>query len=151
MFDDEVSKLPAGLESMRPGLALAAILASLHGVPLAVGDRLVVLEAHERIVSHYQALMLSDMVDAADQMITEANDYVGGCEGAAAEIRVALRLTRSSADSQLSFALELRERVPMVAEALSVGLVDVRQARVIADATMNLSVEGARRGGGACC
>jgi hypothetical protein len=64
--------------------------------------------------------------------------------GAALEIRAALRLTRRSAETELEFALDLRARLPRLAEALAAGLIDRRRAGVLARDTSHLPVAAAR-------
>jgi hypothetical protein len=65
-------------------------------------------------------------------------------DGAAAEIGAALRLTRRAADSDLALALDLKDRLPEVWEALASGRIDLRKARVIVQGTAHLSEDAAR-------
>jgi hypothetical protein len=95
------------------------------------------------MASHYQAQMCRDMASVVDVMAERDDRSEWAAEAAAAEIRAALMLTRRAADVELEFALELKERVPRVAEALTTGSIDPRRARVIVDATLHLSPEAA--------
>jgi len=55
-----------------------------------------------------------------------------------------LHLTRRSADVELSFAMDLRQRLPQVHHLLSIGAIDVRRAKTIERTTCHLSVSAAR-------
>jgi hypothetical protein len=58
-------------------------------------DRIVVLRAHQRLVSHHQAQVYGDMAAIVDVFDEEdANDLIWAPEMAATEIRAALVLTR---------------------------------------------------------
>jgi hypothetical protein len=81
---------------------------------------------------------ISDAMDEVDDDVELAS------ESAAAEIRAALSLTRRAADFELGFAVELVFRVPAVWDALSVGLIDLRRARVLVSGTSHLPAETAR-------
>jgi hypothetical protein len=65
-------------------------------------------------------------------------------DAAAAEIGATLRLTRRAADFDLALAVDLKERLPEVWEALAAGRIDLRRARVIVSGTAHLSEEAAR-------
>jgi hypothetical protein len=146
-FDAEtMDQIPAGLDEMDPGPFLAAILSSTDVSRLSGRDRVTVLQAQQRMASHFQARVyesMSAVVDVYEDEIGE--DPLLAAEGAAAEIRAALRLTRRAADSELGFALHLRERLPAVFQTLSSGVIDVRRAKVIDHGTSHLSVETARK------
>ena len=64
---------------------------------------------------------------------------------AAAEIRVALRLTRRAADSALDLAQDLKTRLPRLFDALLSGDVDMRRAKTIVYGTTHLPVDTARK------
>ena len=55
----------------------------------------------------------------------------------------ALNLTRRATERELSFAIDLQQRLPRVWLTLSEGDIDVRRAKVIADRTSHLSIAGA--------
>jgi len=65
-------------------------------------------------------------------------------ELASAEIRAALNLTRSAADTELAFAMDLRQRLPKVHQMLADGSIDVRRARTIDHETSHLTIATAR-------
>ncbi len=127
---------------MEPGPALAGILATIDVTELSGHDRIVVLRAHHKMVSHYNAHVYRDMAAVVDSI--EDDDPMYAAEAAAAEIRAALRLTRRASDTELAFAVELRRRLPRVWEALVTGLIDVGRARTIAYGTTHLFVAVAR-------
>lgn len=143
MFDLEVWGIPPGLDEMEPGPYLGVFLSGIDVTELSGHDRIVVLRAHQRMASHYQAQTYADMASVVDSM-EDDNDPSWVMESAAAEIRAALRLTRRAADGELSFALELRQRLPRVWEALASGTIDVRQAKTIAYGTIHLTEATAR-------
>ena len=146
MFDTEFDGIPAGLDRMEPGPALAAFLASIEGGNLSGRARVVVLRAHQKMASHYQAHIYGDMAAVSDAIsqYDDIDDFELVAEAAAAEIRVALRLTRRAADTELAFALDLRDRLPRVFDHLIAGDLDVRRARTIGYGTSHLDSETAR-------
>lgn len=142
MFDDE--GVPAGLDEMEPGPVLAAFLASIDVAEVSGYDRIVVLRAHQRMASHYNARVYEDMASVADHM-NEIDGPEIAAESAAAEIRAALHLTRRAADSELDFAMQLRRRIPPVWQALVAGDIDLRRAKTITHGTEHLPVDIAQK------
>ena len=146
MFD-HVEGIPAGLDRMEPGPALAGFLASIDVDRVSGHDRVVVLRAHQRMASHYQAQVYAAMASVADHM--ERAEFVDEPElswdAASTEIRAALRLTRRSADTQLDLSLRLRQRLPRVWQALESGSIDPRRAHVLVHGTSHLDAGTARR------
>ena len=136
--------IPDGLDEMVPGPYLAAILSATDVSCLSGFDRVVVLRAHQRLVSHYSAQVYADMAAVSDSLAETEVDAEFVHEASAAEIRVALRLTRRTADFELGFAIDLRERLPQVWETLSAGDLDVRRARTIEAGTAHLDADTAR-------
>lgn len=133
------------LEEVEPGLELAGWLMAYSDVRLSEYDRIVVLRAHQRMASHYAAQVLRDMAEVSAAFVAEDGvNMQSADEYAAAEIRAALRLTRRSADAELSFALDLQRRLPRVFEALDSGNIDVRRARVFDRYTIDLPIATAR-------
>ncbi len=96
------------------------------------------------MASHYTAHVYEDMASVSDLMQEMDDDVELATACAAAEIGAALCLTRRAADSQLDFAVDLKERLPQVWEALAAGQLDVRRARTISYGTQHLP-EGAAR------
>jgi hypothetical protein len=138
--------IPRGLDDMEPGPVLGAFLSSIDVHALSGYDQIVVLRAHQRMASHYQAKSYEDMTAVTDTMISLLDDVPSyeSAEAAEAEIRVALRLTRRAAENELSFALGLHGRLPQVFDSLMVGLIDVRRARTIERHTLDLPLATAR-------
>jgi hypothetical protein len=133
------------LEEVEPGLELAGWLMAFSDEPISGYDRIVVLRAHQRLASHYAAQVLRDMAEVSAAFVAEDGVNVESAdEYAAAEIRAALRLTRRSADAELSFALDLQRRVPQVFESLASGHIDVRRAKVFDRYTIDLPIATAR-------
>lgn len=139
--------LPPGLAEMPPGADLARILEGVDSRGLSGCDRVTVMQARARMVSHYQAELYSDMIYVADSMteLMDADFDDEAIEDAAAmEIRAALNLTRRASEVQLDFAHLLCERLPQVWVALDAGWIDLPRARVIVDQTRHLDVALAR-------
>jgi hypothetical protein len=136
--------IPDGLDQMDPGPVLAAFLSAIDVSLVSGYDRVVVLRAHQRMASHYQAHVYTDMAGILDALDDPTARFEGSTELASAEIRTALNLTRRSADIELSFALDLQQRLPQVHQMLTSGLIDVRRARVIDHETCHLTIATAR-------
>jgi hypothetical protein len=97
------------------------------------------------MASHYAAQVLRDMAEVSAAFVAEDGVNIQSAdEYAAAEIRAALRLTRRSADAELSFALDLQRRLPQVFESLDSGNIDVRRAKVFDRYTVDLPIATAR-------
>jgi hypothetical protein len=137
--------VPAGLDAMEPGPQLAGLVASIDVTRVSGHDRVIVLRAHARLVSHYQAQVYRDMAAIDDAMDQVVDDPEWAAEAAAAEVRAALCLTRRSADADMTLAVHLRRRLPAVWEALASGAIDPRRARVIVQGTAHLPENTARR------
>ncbi len=138
--------MPQGLDEVPPGPELAAIVFHIDVGRISGYDRVVVLRAHQRLISHYTALLYEDMAAVVDAL-DEHNDspHWDAAESAAAEIRAALHLTRRGADVELATALELRSRLPKVHAMLASGSLDARRARVLISGTEHLDDAAARR------
>ncbi len=136
--------VPPGLDEMAPGPVLAAFLSGVDTDALSGYDRVVVLRAHQRMASHYQARMYRDMAGICEVLDDPAQRVEDTAELASAEIRAALNLTRRAADTELSFALDLKQRLPKVHQMLMDGSIDVRRARTIDHETCHLTMATAR-------
>ena len=137
--------LPAGLDTMTPGPVMASWLSAIDVDALSGYDRVVVLRAHQRLATHYLAHTYRDMAAITDAVRDDVDDISGQTEMAAeAEIRVALTWTRRLAESELTFALDMQQRLPNLFIVLEAGIVDVRRAKVIVDGTVHLTDETAR-------
>ena len=133
--DDGQQGLPPGFDEMGPGLFLSIMLESVDPTRLNGHDAVRVLEAEARQVAYYEARRLLAMTEVAFSPPGGPNDGIErsdqGLEFASDEIGAALHLTRRAADSELGFALSLRQRLPGVWKALHTGTIDVRWAKVI--------------------
>jgi hypothetical protein len=138
-------RIPDGLDRMAPGPVLGTFLANVDVRRLSGFDRVVVLRAHQRMVSHYQAKLYADMVAVRDVYRDMGGHTDEIAESASDEIRCALHLTRYSGAVEMSFASDLVERLPKVHQMLSEGVIDYRRARVIERETCHLTVAVARR------
>ena len=124
---------------------LAAFLLTVAAEELSGHDRVVVLRAHQRMASHYQARVYADMAAIVEVFEDDDDDGLGwAVEAAAAEVRAALRLTRRSADTEVGMALELRDRLPVVWASMAAGDIDARRAWILVDGTIHLPVDVAR-------
>ena len=131
---------------MPPGPALAGFLASIDVDRVSAHDRVLVLRAHQRMTSHFQAQAISAVAAISDHMERElfADDPALAWEASATEIRAALRLTRRAAVAELDLAIAVRCRLPRLWEALSGGSIDVRRAGVMVNGTSHLDEPTAR-------
>ncbi|MEA3510303.1 MAG: DUF222 domain-containing protein [Actinomycetota bacterium] len=153
MIDDTISEavalqthgIPVGLDEMEPGPFLGIVLSGIDLDVLQGTDRITVLRARQRMASHYAAQTFEAMASIATAYQDEEGDnYEAAADGAAYELRAALQLTRRAADIEMSFALDLRDRLPKVFEAFSAGLIDQRRARTIVWQTTHLDDHVAR-------
>jgi hypothetical protein len=142
---DHDEGIPAGLDAIEPGPILAAFLASIDVTRISGYDRIVVLRAHQRLVSHYTASLYADMAAVVNVLADADTKRCDAAEAAAAEIRAALHLTRRCADAEVGIALELHTRLPQVHQMLKSGVLDLRRARVLLDGTSHLTDDVARR------
>jgi len=137
------------LETMPPGPFLGILLAGVNPATLSELDRTRFLQAQARMVAHHQARLLEAMVAvhdaAADHLDDDIMKDAHAAEDAAAEIAVALHLTRRAADRDLHTALGLRRRLPQVLDALASGTLDRRRAGVILRDTDHLPIAEARQ------
>ncbi|MFV9673178.1 MAG: DUF222 domain-containing protein [Acidimicrobiia bacterium] len=148
-FSDAVARqtqsVPAGLGEMEPGPFLAIVLSGIELDGLSGDDRVTVLKARQRMASHYTAQTYEAMTSIVDTyQDEEASGLESAADGAAYELRASLQLTRRAADVELLFALDLRDRLPKVFNALSSGLIDQRRARTIVWQTTHLNDDVAR-------
>ncbi|MEN8235314.1 MAG: DUF222 domain-containing protein [Actinomycetota bacterium] len=134
------------LETMEPGPFLAIVLSGIDLDGLTGEERITVMQARQRMASHYTAQTYEAMASVVDAYEHEFDaTYLEAADATAYELRPALRLTRRAADVELSLALDLRDRIPKVLAALSAGLIDQRRARTIVWQTTHLNDEEARQ------
>jgi hypothetical protein len=144
MFGTEA--IPPGLDEMTPGPALGAILSVIDVRKISGHDRVVVLRAHRRMASHFEAQAFAAMESISDHLEQAEfpDDPHLAWEAAATEIRAALRLTRRAAETDLELAIDLARRLPRVLRSLAAGDIDPRRARVLSHGTSHLDDKAAR-------
>jgi len=133
-------QIPGNLDDLAPGLVLAGFLASIDVSELCGLDQIVVLKAHQRMASHYQANMYRDMSVLTDSISGgTGGDDVDAAQAAEAEIGVALVLSRRATQNELAFALSLTRRLPRLSDMLNTGVIDVARAKTIDRYTLHLT------------
>lgn len=123
VFDREM------LDAMRPGPFLGIVLSGL--TPRTGLDHVTLLQHHARQVAFHQAQMYEQMIAIADAVAAEDRNPTAASEGAVAEIRVALHLTRRAAEAELTMADALGSEHPEALAALHAGRIDRRRAGAI--------------------
>ena len=126
------------LLNLGPGPDMAALLATISKEELSAADRVHLMQAHQKMVSYYQAELYSDMValwqrDQSDGDLGEHFAFV------VSESRASLHLTRRAAETELGTAIDLTERAPLIGDSLRRGEIDLRRAKVFGYATVHLA------------
>lgn len=147
---DAAPGIPPELQVQAPGPVLAMMLSTVDIRVLPGPQRVAVLQARRRMLSHLQGQFYADVAAVADAVIETlgeaADDDPAFAEQAAAsELRAALHLTRRAADEELALARSLQRRLPEVWEAMISGAIDRRHARLMVHGTDHLSAVRARR------
>jgi hypothetical protein len=141
-------QLPAGFDLIPPGPLLSMALAQIDRSKLNGHELVRTMVAQERQVSHHQAGSMAYAVEishsAPGNAESPAERIEEAAEYASDEIRAALTLTRRAAESRLSDASELVERLARIWEMLDRGLIDWPRARVIINGTEHLLESEAR-------
>jgi hypothetical protein len=138
--------LPADLESISPGLLLAVILSSVDRGRLSGYDRVSLVKARSRMISHLQAELYADIQAVSMSVADELDDSWEGAtpdpgmveEATASEVQAALCLTRRAAGIGVDLAYQLCQRLPGVWAALHEGRIDLARARILSDLTSPL-------------
>ncbi|MEA2058052.1 MAG: DUF222 domain-containing protein [Actinomycetota bacterium] len=138
-IEAEVVSVPAGLDEMEPGPVLAAVLSSIDVNEVSGYDRVTVLRAQQKMASHFQAQVYEAIAAVSNHMLEIEDDPRSAGEAAAAEIGVALRLTRRAADVELTLAVDLQRRLPATWRLLATGAIDLRRAKTIDHGTAHLT------------
>jgi hypothetical protein len=141
-------QLPAGFDLIPPGPLLSMALAQIDRSKLNGHELVRTMVAQEPQVSHHQAGSMAYAVEishsAPGNAESPAERIEEAAEYASDEIRAALTLTRRAAESRLSDASELVERLARIWEMLDRGLIDWPRARVIINGTEHLLESEAR-------
>ncbi len=136
---------PEDLFDLEPGPKLAAFLSVVDPGELSGHDQITVLQAFQKLASHYQGRIYETINALTDVILVEVEDDLETAhEAAGFELRAAMRWTRRGADIELDTAHELFGRLPQVGQALAAGSVDLKRARVISYGTAHLTVDQAR-------
>lgn len=143
--DDQGTILPAGFDEIEPGLELTRILSRIEVSELNGYDRVLVLRAHQKLASHYQAEVYRDMVAVFECWEQEGDPEEVDLSFATAEAEIgsALHLTRRATAGDLGFAWGLLA-LPVVFTALLCGRIDRRRAGVLVKGLCHLRPETAR-------
>lgn len=109
------------------------------------------LQGAERTIAASQAeqlAVIAELTTRAPAWITTPDPTAGGAvhpvEVAAAEVAVALRISRLSAGNRTELALQVCSRLPGTLAALGRGEISMAKLRIVAEATEVLSAEHAR-------
>jgi hypothetical protein len=150
MFESELkenqrSEFPAGLLDREPGPELAAFLSVADPAELSGHDQVLVLQAHQKMASHYAAKLYENIAELAEVMIEWDGELEFGLDAAVMELQAALRLTRRMAETEVDFSHVLKHRLPAVGQALRSGDIDVRRARVLVNGTRHLTESQAQQ------
>lgn len=138
--------MPSDLDSWQPSVFLAAVVSNVDVETLSPPDRVRLLRATRRLVSHLQAAEYRAMASVADAYREHLDDVDEelAWDATAAEIAAALSLTRRAASRELGLAETLRARLPRVWDALAAGDIDRQRAWVISQEVMHLPEDTAR-------
>jgi hypothetical protein len=135
----------------REAETVAAVMAAEAGLPMPPPERAVVsdddlvrdLRRQARMIAHHQARLCEAVVAIVRRYETLEDDIAWAMEGAVAEVRAALSLTRRAAESQVELAASLGDRLPLLLAALRDGDVDLPRVTEIVDGTIHLTDERA--------
>ncbi|MEX0864631.1 MAG: HNH endonuclease [Acidimicrobiia bacterium] len=128
--------IPTDLDTWEPGPFLGAVLSGIDRSRLSGHDLVMVIRAEAKMVAHFQAGLYASMSEIG----TVLDDH----EAASSEVGVALRLTRAAADAEHDLASQL-SRFAQIRQALRSGVIDLRRARVLLEASVGLTSEQAAR------
>ncbi|CAN5236234.1 HNH endonuclease signature motif containing protein [soil metagenome] len=133
------SDLEERLTATAPGAALAAILEAINREDLEGSDRVAMMQARARLLSHVQAELSAAMVSVGQSVDEAIGEH--DVEHEADEVRAALVLTRRAAEDQMTLALTLLESFPRLWHTLWTGLLDAPRVRVILESVAGLDQE----------
>src|SRR4029453_213843 len=126
-MSDVRQRLPEGLADLPPGPSLAATLAGLDWSRLSSEDMYELTGSLARMVSHYQALLVTAMYDTA----LTAHEPAGPLKRAAElkdhcadQLAWELHVSRGDAFSQVRLGEALVRRLPLVLADFRAGLID---------------------------
>ncbi|KAA3638751.1 MAG: hypothetical protein DWP92_05665, partial [Armatimonadetes bacterium] len=96
--DWNCTPIPLEIETLAPGPRLARLLTDIDTASLSSYDQITVLQARQRMANFYAAQVLDDMCEIIDKRVKDRvlTTEHSATVDAAAEITVALQLTRST-------------------------------------------------------
>ncbi|MCZ7532196.1 MAG: HNH endonuclease [Acidimicrobiia bacterium] len=138
--------IPLEVEHCEPGIRLAVLLSTIDTASLSCYDQITVLQARQRMANFYAAQVLDDVCEIVDKRVKDRvlTTEHSATVDAAAEITVALSLTRTAGERKVALALDVRDRLPAIGTLLGTGAIDERRASAICDATMHLTDDQAQ-------
>jgi hypothetical protein len=140
LFDPPAESLFApGLLEMGPGAELGTLLSGVDSPALSRYERVELISAYQRMVSHYQALFYREIASLYGQELREDPEALteDSAWAVRTELGAALRLSNRAAELVFAFALAL-ERASEVSEALFRGSIDLYRAEVMIKHTCHL-------------
>lgn len=146
-WDFDGGWFPSGIARWMPCVELGAYMSEFDRGELGGGDRVRLLQARARLMSHVTASLLGDIagvVDAyaVDCRLDPSDEAVAN--HAATELRAALHLTRRAADGWVHLALRLHNEFPDLLALLDAGDLDLPRVRAIDYAIFGLPDDHAR-------
>ena len=136
---EESRILPPGLSEISPGAELGTALAGIDSPSLSRYERVRLISACQKMVSHYQALLYREVATLFAQQVAEDPEALieDSAWAVKTELGAALHLSNRSAELVFDFAL-LLERASEVFIALSAGKIDLYRAQVLVNSTCHL-------------
>ena len=135
------------MADLPPGPSLGAVLAGLDWSLLSSEDMYELTGSLARMVSHYQALLVTAMYDTA----LTAHEPAGSLKRAAElkdhcadQLAWELHVSRGYAFSQVLLGEALVRRLPLVLADFQAGLIDQARAGVFVDCLSNLDLDTGR-------
>lgn len=124
----ERATIPRGLDAMKPGPRLGALLSAIDVASLNGRDAVLFARAQQRQISHDQARQYRAISRISDLYAAESSEEA---EFAAAELGAALTYTRRRADREMALAHDAARSYPDLLAALELGTIDLAKLRVI--------------------
>jgi hypothetical protein len=144
-----VDPLIEDLDWLPTGIMLSAALSQVDRSRLSGHERVALLKARARLRAWIDAELLADIQSVSASVSELANhpdpDDQDVFDRTASEISTSLVLTRRASEVHTHLAETLCVRLPAVWKALSEGLIDLARARVLADQTVHLPQDLARK------
>jgi hypothetical protein len=147
VWEETPSLLPPGLAELEPAMELERLLAGVDSSSLSSSERITIISACRRMVSHYQALSYREIWRLLGEELAREEEEARS-QGIApqpqeaaffvtTELGAALHLSNRGAEREVNLALGL-ERASEVFAALLRGKLDCYRARVLIDRTCHL-------------